>query len=141
MATTTPSYGKELPLKIHSTSTTVQILNLQSNGISFSTDTREVTTKDSVKYREYRPTFQDATISFEGLFSAAVTTNGFEDIIAFKDAGTEIFWEIGTGVTGTQKYTGKGYITSLDVDSPLDDNVTFSGEIQNTGDLTIGTYA
>lgn len=141
MATTNPAYGTDLPLKIADTSTTAEIVNLTSNSASFTTDTREVTTKDSGTYKEYKATRNDGTFDFEGLYTITAGATGFEDLLTWKDAGTEIYWEMGTGVTGTPKWSGRGIITGLDVDAPDGDNVTFSGSIQNTGDITIGSYA
>jgi predicted secreted protein len=141
MATTAPAYGKDIPLKIGSTSTTTQIINLTANSASFTTDMREVTTKDSGTYREHRPTFHDAEFGFDGLYTSTASAQGFEDLLTFKEAKTEIFWEIGSGVSGSPKWTGKGYITNLDVDFPMEDNVTFTGTVKNTGDVTVSTYA
>lgn len=141
MATTAPAYGTDLPLMISDTSTAVEIVNLTGNSASFTTDTREVTTKQSGTYKEYKATRNDATFDFEGLYTVTVGETGFADLQGWKDAGTEIYWEMGTGVTGTPKWSGRGIITALDVDAPDGDNVTFSGSIQNTGDVAIGTYA
>lgn len=141
MATTATINGTDFPLKVHSTSTTAEIVNLVSNSFSLSTDIREVTTKDSGNYKEHMPVRHDATIDFEGLYHSVAAATGFEDLLGWQTAKTMIYWELGTGVTGTPKYTGTGYITSLEVDAPDGDNTTFSGSIQNTGDITIGTYA
>lgn len=140
MATTSPAYGTSFPLKVGSTSTTTQIINLLGNSISLTTDTREVTTKDSGTYKEHLPTRNDATIDFEGLYTTTATAAGFEDLLGWKEAGSLVYWELGTGVTGSPKWTGTGYITSLDVDAPDGDNVTFSGSIQSTGTITVGSY-
>lgn len=140
MATTATVNGTDLPLKLGSTSTTTKIINLLGNSSKLSTDTRKTTTKDSGTYNEYKATRNDATLDFNGLFNKAVAVNGIEDLIAWKDAGTLIFWELGTGVTGDHKWTGTGIITSLDTDAPDGDNVTFSGSIQNSGDPTYSVY-
>lgn len=140
MATTAPAYGTDLPLKIADVATAVQVINLTGNSASFTTDTREVTTKNSGTYKEYKGTRNDATLDFEGLYSATASATGFEDLLTWKDARTEIYWEMGTGVSGTPKWTGRGVITALDLDAPDGDNVTFSGSIQNSGDITIASY-
>jgi predicted secreted protein len=140
MATTNPTYGTSLPLKLGATSTTAQIVNLKSNSISLSTDTRETTTKDSGSYKEYLATRNDGQISFEGLYTTTAGATGIEDIIGWKEAGTMIYWEIGTGTTGHPKWTGQGIVTSLDFDMPDGDNATFSGSIQTSGTITIGVY-
>jgi predicted secreted protein len=140
MATETPVFGKTLTLRIGTPTPTV-ITNLTSNSLSDTTDTRETTTKQSGTHKEYLPAFQDKTLSFEGLTTHTPTSQGLEDLRAAKAAGTIVDWEWGTGVVGTPKLTGKGIITSLDEDAPYDGDVTFSGEIQNTGDPVSSTYA
>src|SRR5687768_6657785 len=139
MATTDPVLGKSLTLKIGGTPTV--ITNLTSNSLSHSTDSIGVTTKDSGTHKEYKVQFQDLTLDFEGLYTSTASTQGYEDLLTAKLAGTLITWEWGTGVTGTPKLSGSGYILTLDQDAPLDDAVTFSGSIQNTGDPAVGTYA
>lgn len=140
MATTAAAYGTSFPVKLGATSTTAQIVNLKSNSVSFSTDTRETTTKDSGAYKEYLATRNDTTIGFEGLYTSTASSTGFEDILGWKEAGTMIFWEMGTGVTGSPKWTGQGIITSLDIDAPDGDNITFTGSIQGSGTVTVATY-
>jgi predicted secreted protein len=141
MATTATIDGKDLPLKVGATSTTTAITNLRGNAANFSTDTRETTTKNSGTYKEFKAVRNDLTLDFEGLYTQTASTSGFEDLQGWKDAGTEIYWEIGTGVSLSPKWTGRGIITALDVDMPDGDNTGFSGSIQNTGDITIGAYS
>jgi hypothetical protein len=139
MATTTPQLGKLLTLRIGGTPTV--ITNLTSNSLSHVTDMIEVTSKSSGTHKEYPPSFQDLTFDFEGIYTVTASTQGYEDLLTSKLAGTVVTWEWGTGVTGTPKLSGSGYITGLDQDAPLDDVATFSGSIQNTGDPTVGTFA
>lgn len=139
MATTTPTLGKSLTLRIGATPTT--ITNLTSNSLDQITDMIPVTTKASGTHKEYLPSFQDTTFSFEGIYTATASTQGYEDLDTAKRAGTSISWEWGTGVSGSPKLSGTGYITSLKQDAPLDGVVTFSGAIQNTGDPVSATYA
>jgi predicted secreted protein len=139
MATSNPTLGKTMVLRI--TGTPTVITNLTSNSLSFTTDMIDVTTKSSGTHKEYLPNFQDLTIDFEGVYTITPSTAGFEDLLTSKLDGTAVTWEFGTTVTGTPKWSGSGYITGLDVDAPMDDKVTFSGSIQNTGDPTVGTYS
>lgn len=139
MATTTPTLGKSMVLRI--TGTPTVITNLTSNSLSFTTDMIDVTTKSSGTHKEYLPQWQDLTIDFEGIYTVTASTAGFEDLLTSKLAGSAVSWEFGTTASGTPKWSGTGYITGLDVDAPQDDKVTFSGSIQNTGDPTVGTYA
>jgi hypothetical protein len=140
MATTAPQAGKTFTLRLGTTSTTTVITNLLSHGSKSSMGTRETTTKSSGTHKEYLTTFGDQTFDFSGYYTVTATAMGYEDMEAAKDASTLIFWEEGSGVTGTPKRTGTGYIVDLSRDSPHDGNVGFSGTIQNTGDPVTATY-
>lgn len=141
MATVAPAYGKDSTLRIGATSTTTVITNLTSNGISKNRDTRDVTSKLSGDWREMRPTYKGGEISFEGIYTEeGVSVNGYADLDGWWSAGTEIFWEYGSGVSGSRKESGKGYITSLERDDPQDGNTTFSGTIVITGEITVASY-
>jgi hypothetical protein len=141
--TVDPLNGSDLPLKISNTSTTVQIINLVSNSTSRTTATRKVTTKQSGTHEEYKATRQDLTHDFEGYYTTTddATKTSFDQLDEWRLDREEIYWEKGTGVSGTRKESGRGIIVSLDDDAPDAENVTFSGSIQNTGDPVISTYA
>lgn len=140
MPTTATLHGRDLPLKVGATSTTTKITNLVSNTAGFSTEFRETTSKDSGTYKEYKPTLNDARFTFRGWYTKTASTSGFEDLAQWKDAGTEIFWEMGSGTVTEPKWTGKGFVSNLEITADDGENVEFSGEIQNTGDVTFGTY-
>ena len=57
------------------------------------------------------------------------------------EALSSIAFTWGTFSTGDPEYSGSGIITSVTMDAPLDENVTYSMEIQITGDVTHGTTA
>ena len=136
MATTAPLLGKSLTVQIGST----VITNLTSNSLDMSTDMVEVTTKSSGTHKEYLPNFQDLTLEAEGIYTKTASSLGYEDFLTSKLAGTSVSWVWGDGVSGAPKLSGTGYLTSLTVDAPMDDVVTFSLSIQNTGDPVNGTY-
>lgn len=140
MATLDPIDGGSLTIRIVTAAVATAIQNLTSNSFSSSRDTREVTTKNSGTHKEFRVTYLDKTISFEGLLHHTAATAGFEDLRTAHEAGTQIEWEWGTGVSASPKVSGTGYIVSLEEDASDGDNATFSGEIQNTGDPVSGTY-
>ena len=140
MATSTTVSGKALTLKVDSTSTTKVIKNLRSRSLSSTTDMAEVTTADSGTHKEYVPEFQDGGFDFSGLATevsdSALVTN---EILALKVAKTQIYWEWGTGVAGSPRISGRGYIDDFSIDSEYDNEVEFSGHIKNTGDPTFDT--
>lgn len=136
MSTTNPEYGGNLKLKIGGT----EITNLTSHNVNKERATRNVTTRDSGDNQEVRPTIKSRDIGFEGLISKDATY-GYDEIDDAWRAGTLVTWREGSGVTGEPYETGTGYITSLQKEAPFDDNVTFSGTLQVTGDTTKGTEA
>ena len=138
MATNSPVLGKSMKIKIGSPTATV-IMNLQSNSLSHVSDVAEATTKSSGDYKEYKATFKDMTMDFDGVANGTAGTNGIEEL--HEAVGTEVSWEYGDDVVGHRKITGTGILLNVDEDAPHDDLVTFSGSIQNTGDPVFGTYS
>ncbi len=143
MATDATILGQDLPLKIADDSSVLIIQNLTTNSASFVTDVIETTTKQTGSYKEYKAVRNDVTFGFEGFYSVTANAQAatFADMLGWKEAGTTINWEVGTGVASTPKWSGTGIITSLEITAQDGENVTFSGEIQNTGDITVGTYS
>lgn len=133
--TTNPQYGKLTVLLLNGT----QITNLLTNDLNFQRAMRDVTTKDSDDWKEQRPTIKEYTIPFTGLASKDAA-QGFEEAFALLDAGTLCTWSWGTGVTGEPKWSGSGYLGSLNFKAPHDGNVEFDGEIQGSGAATKGTF-
>jgi hypothetical protein len=140
MATLDTIDGKSLTIRIVTATVATAIQNLTSNTLNDTTDVSEVTTKNSGTHKEYKPKFQDKTIDFEGLLHHTAATAGYEDLRAAKVAKTLIEWEWGTGVSGTPKMNGNGYIISLSEVAASGEDATFSGSIQNTGDPVEGSY-
>jgi hypothetical protein len=133
MATRNPEYGNNLILEIGG----VQLTNLLSNGFEPTREFRDVTTKDSGDWSESRPTTRSVTIPFEGLFSKS-SPNGYEEIYDAWSTGQLLNWKLTTGVVGDTIWTGAGFIESCSLDAPNADNVTFSGSITVTGEVTKG---
>lgn len=142
MSTLTTKSGKSLTIKIDSTSTVKSIKNLRSRSLSVSADVDETTTADSGSFKEFIAQFLDASIDFAGKATEASDTGLVTaEILALMVAKTLIYWEWGTGVSGSPKISGQGIITSFDENSEYDSEVEFSGSIQNSGDPTFTTYA
>lgn len=135
MPTTNPLYGKLVVLLNNG----VQITNLLSNDLNFQRAMRNVTSKDSGDWSESRPTIKDATAPFTGLVSEDAA-EGFEELYDDYDGGILCSWIWGTGVTGAPKWSGSGYLQSLNFKTPFDGNVEFDGELKITGAVTKGVF-
>jgi predicted secreted protein len=109
--------------------------------LSVNHETRDVTTKDSAGWRELLEGLRSYSLNCSGLL-AFDTTNAGTDMIDSVTNRTLIEWEFGTGVTGDPKYSGEGYVSTLEAGSPgREDNATYSFTIEGTGAYTVGTYA
>jgi predicted secreted protein len=134
--------GTALVLEIHTTSTTVILKGLKSNGINITQDFRETTSKDVAAqgYKTFVPTRKDVSLPFSGLVNLAADNVGIEDILGYIDQATAIFWELGSGTTGDVKITGGGFVADLNIEAPDGDNVGYSGSLKNSGAITLATY-
>lgn len=141
MATTSPTSGKTWKLKVAATSSTVAITNLRGSDMDISVDMEEVTTKDSGEFKEFLPRFADGKFGFDGVYTQTASSTGFEDLLGWQIAKTLIYWELSNATSTTPKFTGTGYIQNLKLTGQHDQSVMFSGSIQNTGDITVGTVA
>lgn len=135
MSTTNPLYGKLLVLLNNGT----QITNLLSNDMNFQRAMRNVTTKDSGDWEESRPTIKSASLPFSGLISEDAA-EGFEELYSDLDNGVPCMWVWGTGVTGAPKWSGSGFLQSLNFKAPFDGNAEFDGELKVTGLVTKATF-
>lgn len=107
--------------------------------ISESVATRNITTKDTSNgVSEFAAQRITSTLSFEGLVAYDATEGYAEtrsDLVGLSSVA--LTW--GTFVAGDPEYSASGFITSLTKTGALDENATFSGEIQITGAVTVGT--
>lgn len=138
MATT--GVVKSQLLKIYTGATAITCLTNAS--VSMSTEMRDTTCKDSGDWTDNLPGTRtwsmsgDAYYSFDG-------ANGASALFSAWTGGTLTMLVYQTAVTGDKKYTGSGYITSLEFTSPggTNENCTFSFEFQGAGALSEGTVS
>ena len=132
MPTTGPINGTLYKITVAGT----EIDSLTSNSVSFSTETRDVTTKDSGGNREILATVRSASFSAEGIV-ALDDTYAVEQLSTAERAGTAVAVVFTTGVTGDVQWSQSAIITSLEIDAPMEDNVTFSISMEGTGAVTM----
>jgi len=75
----------------------------------------------------------------EGFHALDATNFDFKDLFAKVSARATCDLQFSVGAspaTGDYYYSGSAYITSISLDSPLEDNVTFSCSFEGTGALT-----
>lgn len=129
--TTTALNGTNLKLYVD----TVLLGHLTSNSLGLSANMIETSSKDTGKYAEFIAGRLTGTVSFEALhyFNA---TEGYKEMIADIKAGTQVALEITNSNADDYKWTANALLSSLDVDFPDDDIVSYSGEFQITGEPT-----
>lgn len=76
--------------------------------------------------------------SAEGLYEDGTS---YEDMSDEMDAKTKVTLEISDAVTGHTKWTGTALITSLELNAPDNEDVTWSVSFTGDGPLTKGTIA
>ena len=109
------------------------VAHTTNGSISFSSETRETTTKDSLaKFRELSPTKKSGTCSLEGLVALDAAL-GIEELIDYWKDGTKVLVKFSTEVTSDSRWQFTGVITSLELAAPQYDNSTFSATIEVDG--------
>lgn len=99
-------------------------------------DTAETTAFGSTS-KSYIVGLRDATISVSGIWDA--TVDGYIRGGAEPASRSFIFGPAGdTG--GNVKYTGEAIVTNYSISNPVGDVVTYTLDLQVTGDVTRGTY-
>jgi len=131
--------GTDLILSVDS----VAIAHASSNSFSSELAMIDVSSKDSSGNQENIGGQKSFSIDFEGLTDFAASGYGFDNLFDLLNNRTEIDWVFGTdGTAGGQeepvapKLSGKGYISSLSLDAPMEDASTYSGSITVTGAVT-----
>ena len=145
MATTGPVNGTLISIYKDVSGTLKKIANATSNSFDISKDMIDVTSKDSAGAKEFIAGEYGWTMNVEAIFeddaSVGASQQSFKDLATDLLAGTILTVVITTNVTGDEKYTGSAYFMSLSLSAPNNDKATWTGQLQGTGALTIGTVA
>lgn len=135
MATSGIINGTLLTIKVGGS----KLLNSTSASLSLTLDTPEATTKDSGGFQDLIAGVKSGEISFEGLV-AYDSGSGVQigDISDELISGTQVDWEFSTDVSGDDKYSGSGFISSIEITADMEAPVSYSGTIVTTGTITQG---
>ena len=112
-----------------------------SCSLSINMDTRDTTTKSSAGWSEKLEAVRSWSVEAEGLqdFTAGSTTTEFDELWGELDTRSVVKIKFKTATSGDYYYSGDAYITSLSMDAPMEDNVTYSVSLEGTGVLTKAT--
>ena len=130
-------HGKSTDFELDDTGGTSRSLSNVLTSVDFpeTIETAE-TTAFGATSKSYIVGLRDASISVSGLWDA--TVDGY--IIGTEPATRSfIFGPAGT-TSSNVKYTGECILTNYSVSAPVGDVVTFSLDLQVTGNVTRGTY-
>jgi len=136
MATTGIMNGTLLGVYVGST----LIAHATEGSISLSMDTRDATTKDSSGTRDLLEATKSCTISVSALY-AEDATYGVDDLMTAWSGRTQLTVKFSTEVSGDHYWSASAYVTSLEVSSGMEDNVTYSATFELTGAITYSTVS
>ena len=116
----------------------VAVAHASSHSLSMGMNTLDASTKSSAGWKDLKPGQRSWNISGEHLyaFDAAFGATGLMAIFTARSLVTVKF---ATTNNLNKRFTGSGYLTSLDLNAPNEENSTFSFSIEGTGVLTEAT--
>ncbi len=130
-------HGKSTDFELDDTGGTSRSLSNVLTSVDFpeTIDTAESTAFGSTS-KSYLVGLRDSTISVSGLWDA--TVDGY--IIGTEPASRTFIFGPAGSTGGNVKYTGEAILTNYSVSAPVADVVTFSLDLQVTGNVTRTTY-
>jgi predicted secreted protein len=145
MATTGPVNGTLISIYKDVSGTLKKIANATSNSLDISKDMIDVTSKDSAGAKEFIAGEYGYTLNVEAIFeddsSVGAGQISYKDLVIDLLAGTLVTIVMTSNVTGDEKYTGSAFFSSLSLSAPNNDKATWTGTLQGSGALTLGTVA
>tara|TARA_R100001463_G_scaffold675_3_gene3048 strand:+ start:137 stop:541 length:405 start_codon:yes stop_codon:yes gene_type:complete len=130
-------HGKSGYFRLDDASSGIQNISTYCDDISFpeTIDTAE-TTAFGATSKSYIVGLRDATISISGKWDA--TLDGY--MIGTEPASRTFEFGPAGGTSGLVKYTGECILTNYSVSTSVGDVVTWSADLQVTGNVTRGTF-
>ena len=130
-------HGKSTDFELDDTGGTSRSLSNVLTSVDFPEviETAE-TTAFGATSESYIVGLRDASISVSGLWAA--TVDGY--IIGTEPATRSFIFGPAGSTSSNVKYTGECILTNYSVSAPVADVVTFSLDLQVTGNVTRGTY-
>ena len=130
-------HGKSTDFELDDTGGTSRSLSNVLTSVDFpeTIDTAESTAFGSTS-KSYLVGLRDSTISISGLWDA--TVDGY--IIGTEPASRTFIFGPAGSTGGNVKYTGEAILTNYSVSAPVSDVVSFSLDLQVTGNVTRTTY-
>lgn len=117
-----------------------------SCSLSMSAELRETIHKDNPSggWRTFSIGQKQASITVDAFYntdanSAYTARKDADDIATLFINETQFEWQF-RAASGDDMYSGSGYITEMSIESPVEDNATYSMTIEVNGAVAIGNY-
>ena len=111
-----------------------------SASLSVSMETRDTSNKDSAGWRELLEGQKSWSLSGDGLVTYNIASaDGYSDLWGYLTARTKLYVKFGSTTTDEKYYSGQGFLTSLDQEAGMEDNVTYSFSFEGTAALSEAT--
>ena len=141
MATTLVANGSKILIKLTMGGTEKLLAGQISGSHDLKVDVFETTSKSSANgAKTYEAGEHTITYKVDCVVDPADSTNAqYTDVFATVKAKTAVAYKWGGIVSGDKIYTGNAIITGLSQSAPKGDKISFSIDLQVTGDETEGT--
>tara|TARA_R100001440_G_scaffold23044_1_gene37532 strand:- start:535 stop:963 length:429 start_codon:yes stop_codon:yes gene_type:complete len=133
--------GTDLVLKVQAVNGAAdefKLMHSTSCSLTMNADTIDVSTKDSQGFREIIGGQKSFSLSADGLmdFVSAGDSTDPDELFTNMMNRTSVTFTFALDVQAGYKYTGSGFITSLEVSGGVEDAPTYSVSIEGTGQIT-----
>lgn len=135
--------GTKILMKLKISGTDKLLAGQISGSHDIKVDTFETTNKLTTNQaKTFIATTHTITYKVDCVVDPNDTTNAqYTDVYALVKSKGEVDYIWGGVTTGDKKYSGKAIITGLSQSAPMGDKISFSLDLQVTGDETEGTVA
>tara|TARA_R100000426_G_scaffold70396_1_gene48937 strand:+ start:132 stop:560 length:429 start_codon:yes stop_codon:yes gene_type:complete len=133
--------GTDLVLKVQAVNGAAdefKLMHSTSVSLSVNADTIDVSTKDSQGFRDLIGGQKSFSLSADGLMDFASTNSSTDPDELFTNMmnRTSVTFTFALDVQSGYKYTGSGFITSLEISGGMEDAPTYSVSIEGTGEIS-----
>ena len=130
--------GTSLMIYVDVSSTPTPIAGSTENSMSVNGETIDVTTKDSLGWKEILPGLRSWGFKGSGKFDDAASF-GFSDLFAMFLAGVAVQVRFSFEDSGDPYWYGEAVLTSLELTAPMEKEVTFSYSLEGSEAPAEGT--
>ena len=133
--------GTDLVLKVQAVNGAAdefKLMHSTSCSLSVNADTIDVSTKDSAGFRALIGGQKSFSLSADGLmdFASTLSTTDTDELFTNMMNRTSVTFTFALDVQAGYKYTGSGFITSLEISGAMEDAPTYSVSIEGTGEIS-----